>query len=66
VLVSGAGTLLQALIDATGDDTYPVRLVAVGADRRGTEGMARAERVHIPNFVVRLADHPPATGGTPR
>jgi len=58
VLVSGAGTLLQALIDATGDDTYPVRLVAVGADRRGTEGLARAERVHIPNFVVRLADHP--------
>jgi formyltetrahydrofolate-dependent phosphoribosylglycinamide formyltransferase len=58
VLVSGAGTLLQALIDATGDDAYPVRLVAVGADRTGIEGLARAERVHIPNFVVRLRDHP--------
>jgi formyltetrahydrofolate-dependent phosphoribosylglycinamide formyltransferase len=58
VLVSGAGTLLQALIDATTDDAYPVRLVAVGADRTGIEGLARAERVHIPNFVVRLRDHP--------
>jgi formyltetrahydrofolate-dependent phosphoribosylglycinamide formyltransferase len=58
VLVSGAGTLLQALIDATADGAYPVRLVAVGADRTGIEGLARAERVHIPNFVVRLRDHP--------
>jgi formyltetrahydrofolate-dependent phosphoribosylglycinamide formyltransferase len=58
VLVSGAGTLLQALIDATEAADYPVRLVAVGADRRGIEGLARAERAHIPNFVVRLADHP--------
>jgi formyltetrahydrofolate-dependent phosphoribosylglycinamide formyltransferase len=58
VLVSGAGTLLQALIDATADDTYPARLVAVGADRTGIEGLARAERAYIPNFVVRLRDHP--------
>jgi formyltetrahydrofolate-dependent phosphoribosylglycinamide formyltransferase len=58
VLVSGAGTLLQALIDATEDAAYPVRLVAVGADRKGVEGLARAERAHIPNFVVRLRDHP--------
>lgn len=58
MLVSGAGTLLQALIDATEDADYPVRLVAVGADRTGIEGLARAERAHIPNFVVRLRDHP--------
>jgi formyltetrahydrofolate-dependent phosphoribosylglycinamide formyltransferase len=57
VLVSGSGTLLQALIDATADDGYPVRLVAVGADRTGIEGLARAERAGIPNFVVKLADH---------
>jgi formyltetrahydrofolate-dependent phosphoribosylglycinamide formyltransferase len=56
--VSGAGTLLQALIDATGDEDYPIRLVAVGADRKGIEGLARAEREHIPNFVVSLRDHP--------
>jgi formyltetrahydrofolate-dependent phosphoribosylglycinamide formyltransferase len=58
VLVSGSGTLLQALIDATEDGDYPVRLVAVGADRTGIEGLARAERAHIPNFMVRLRDHP--------
>ncbi len=58
MLVSGAGTLLQALIDATEDGDHPVRLVAVGADRKGIEGLARAERAHIPTFVVRLRDHP--------
>lgn len=57
VLVSGSGTLLQALLDAaTGD--YPARVVAVGADRDGIEGLARARRAEIPEFVVRLADHP--------
>jgi formyltetrahydrofolate-dependent phosphoribosylglycinamide formyltransferase len=57
VLVSGSGTLLQALLDAaTGD--YPARIVAVGADRDGIEGLARARRAEIPEFVVRLADHP--------
>ncbi|MGH3992951.1 MAG: phosphoribosylglycinamide formyltransferase [Pseudonocardiaceae bacterium] len=55
VLVSGSGTLLQALLDA-GDDV-PVRVVAVGADRDGIEGLRRAERVGVPSFVVRLADH---------
>lgn len=58
MLVSGSGTLLQALIDATADADYPVQLVAVGADRRGIEGLARAERAKVPSFVVRLADHP--------
>ncbi|HEV3362421.1 MAG TPA: phosphoribosylglycinamide formyltransferase [Pseudonocardiaceae bacterium] len=58
VLISGTGTLLQALLDATGDADYPVRIVAVGADRPGVEGLARAERANVPGFVVRLADHP--------
>lgn len=56
--MSGSGTLLQALIDAAAAGNYPIRLVAVGADRLGIEGLARAERAHIPNFAVRLADHP--------
>lgn len=55
VLVSGSGTLLQAVLDAT---DLPVRVVAVGADRTGIEGLARAERAGVPNFVVRLKDHP--------
>jgi formyltetrahydrofolate-dependent phosphoribosylglycinamide formyltransferase len=58
VLVSGSGTLLQALIDAAKATDYPVRVVAVGADRLGIEALARAERATIPNFAVRLANHP--------
>jgi phosphoribosylaminoimidazolecarboxamide formyltransferase / IMP cyclohydrolase len=58
VLVSGTGTLLQALLDAAGEPGYPARVVAVGADRCGIEGLARAERAGVPTFVVALADHP--------
>jgi formyltetrahydrofolate-dependent phosphoribosylglycinamide formyltransferase len=57
-LVSGSGTLLQALLDAAGQDGYPARVVAVGADRPGIEGLARAARAGVPDFVVRLGDHP--------
>jgi phosphoribosylglycinamide formyltransferase-1 len=58
VLLSGTGTLLQALLDAAKDADYPVRIVAVGSDRPGVEGLARAERASVPGFVVKLADHP--------
>jgi phosphoribosylglycinamide formyltransferase-1 len=58
VLVSGSGTLLQALIDASADPAYGVRVAAVGADRDGIEGLARAERAGIPTFVRRVADFP--------
>jgi len=51
VLVSGSGTNLQALIDASADPAYGVRIAAVGADRDGIEGLARAERAGIPTFV---------------
>jgi phosphoribosylglycinamide formyltransferase-1 len=44
VLVSGSGTLLQALLDSNDPDT---QVVAVGADRGGIEGLARAERAGI-------------------
>lgn len=56
VLVSGAGTNLQALIDACADPSYGARIVAVGADRGGIEGLARAERVGVPTFVHKLGD----------
>jgi phosphoribosylglycinamide formyltransferase-1 len=58
VLVSGAGTNLQALIDACACPDYGAEVVAVGADRPGIEGLARAERAGIPTFVHRLADYP--------
>ncbi|QZY29889.1 phosphoribosylglycinamide formyltransferase [Nocardioides coralli] len=58
VLVSGSGTNLQALLDACADPAYGAVVVAVGADRDGIEGLARAERSGLPMFVCRLADHP--------
>ncbi len=57
VLVSGTGTLLQALLDAAGPD-YPARIVAVGADRAGAAGLRRAADRGVPTFVVDLAQHP--------
>jgi phosphoribosylglycinamide formyltransferase-1 len=57
VLVSGAGTNLQALLDACADPAYGARVVAVGADRDGIEGLARADRAGVPTFVARVADY---------
>jgi phosphoribosylglycinamide formyltransferase 1 len=56
VLVSGGGTNLQALIDATSDPAYGVRIAAVGADRDDIAGLARAQQAHIPTFVCRVSD----------
>jgi phosphoribosylglycinamide formyltransferase-1 len=56
VLVSGAGTNLQALLDATTDPAYAAQVVAVGADRDGIEGLARAERAGLPTFVHRVSE----------
>ena len=58
VLVSGAGTNLQALLDASADPEYGARVVAVGADRDSIQGLTRAERAGIPTFVHRVKDHP--------
>ena len=58
VLASGSGTLLQAVLDATERSGFPAKVVAVGADRTGIEALTRAERVSIPSFTVRVADHP--------
>jgi phosphoribosylglycinamide formyltransferase 1 len=58
VLVSGAGTNLQALLDACTDPAYGAEVVAVGADRDGIEGLERAARSGVPTFVERVQDHP--------
>jgi len=55
VLVSGSGTLLQALIDAAADPGFGVEIVAVGADRDQITALDRAERAGIPTFVHPLA-----------
>ena len=51
VLVSGTGTLLQALIDAAVDPAFGIEIVGVGADRHGIEALVRAERAGITTFV---------------
>ena len=56
VLVSGNGTNLQALIDACAEESYGAQIVAVGADRDGIEGLARAKRAGITTFVRRVQD----------
>ncbi len=56
VLVSGGGTNLQALLDAATDPAYGARVVAVGADRHGVAGLARAAAAGVPTFVRRVGD----------
>jgi phosphoribosylglycinamide formyltransferase-1 len=56
VLVSGTGTTLQALLDASDDPVWGAQVVAVGADRPGTLGEKRAADRGIPTFVLPVAD----------
>ena len=51
VLISGGGSNLRALLDASEDAEFPARVVAVGADRQA-DGLAHAEQYGIPSFVV--------------
>jgi len=51
VLISGGGSNLRALLDASEDAEFPARVVAVGADRQA-DGLAHAEEYGIPSFVV--------------
>jgi phosphoribosylglycinamide formyltransferase-1 len=56
VLVSGSGSNLQALLDASRDPSYGAKVAAVGADRFGIAGLDRAEAAGVPTFVSRLGD----------
>ncbi len=58
ILLSGAGTNAQALLDACADPKYGARVVAVGADRDGIQGLERARKAGVPTFVVRTQDYP--------
>ncbi|MGH3276404.1 MAG: phosphoribosylglycinamide formyltransferase [Streptosporangiaceae bacterium] len=57
-MVSGAGSNLQALLDACAHDGFGARIVAVGADRDGIAGLDRARSAGIPTFVRRVKDFP--------
>jgi phosphoribosylglycinamide formyltransferase-1 len=58
VLISGSGSNLQALLDATADPAYGATVVAVGADRDGTAGLDRAAAAGIPTFVDSVKAYP--------
>jgi phosphoribosylglycinamide formyltransferase-1 len=58
VLISGSGTLLQALIDACQDPAYGAQVVAVGSDRPDIQGLERAVRAGIPTFIQAVSDQP--------
>ena len=53
VLISGGGSNLRALLEASEDAEFPARVVAVGSDR-DAEGMIHAEEFGIPTFSVAL------------
>jgi formyltetrahydrofolate-dependent phosphoribosylglycinamide formyltransferase len=57
VLISGSGTLLQALLDAVADPRYPAEVVAVVADTHGAAGLQRARAAGVPAVPVPLAEH---------
>ncbi len=58
MLVSGTGSILQALLDACADPGFGALIVAVGADRDGTGGVDRARAAGLPTFARRLTDSP--------
>ena len=56
VLISGSGSNLRALLEATKDATYPAQIVAVGADNEAP-GLAHAREFNVPTFVVKPSDY---------
>jgi phosphoribosylglycinamide formyltransferase-1 len=52
VLASGAGSTLQALLDAACDPSYGAVVVAVGTDRPGVGALDRARAAGVETFVA--------------
>ena len=51
VLISGGGSNLRAILDATKNPMYPIKVLAVGADKPA-EGLAHADLFGVSTFVV--------------
>jgi phosphoribosylglycinamide formyltransferase 1 len=51
VLISGGGSNLRALLEASEDAEFPARVVAIGADR-DADGLVLGEEFGIPAFTV--------------
>lgn len=57
VLISGAGSNLRALLEASEDAEFPARVVAIGADREA-DGLLLGEEFGIPTFTVPFTAYP--------
>ena len=57
VLISGGGSNLRALLEASQDAEFPARVIAVGADRPA-DGFDHAEAFGIPTFAAALSNYP--------
>lgn len=57
VLISGGGSNLRSLLEASEDAEFPARVVAIGADR-DADGLAHAEEFGIPSFAVSYTSYP--------
>ena len=55
VLISGGGSNLRALLEASEDAEFPARVIAVGADR-DADGFEHAEAFGIPTFAAALSN----------
>jgi len=58
VLISGAGSIMAALVSACGDTKYGATVAAVVADRPDAAGLAIAAAAGIPTAVVAPSDFP--------
>ena len=58
VLASGAGTLLQTMIDTAGSPDLDARVMAVVSDVPGAQALERARVAGIPAIACRPADFP--------
>ena len=56
VLISGGGSNLRALLEASEDAEFPARVVAVGADR-DADGLSLGEEFGVPTFTVAYSSH---------
>ena len=60
VLISGRGSNLQSLIDASQAEDYPAEIALVISNRSKAKGLKRAAKANIPTLVI---DHKPFGDG---
>ncbi len=58
VLLSGEGTNLQAIIDASNDSSFSGQIVAVIANKANAQGLIRASKANIPQQLLEHKDYP--------